>query len=131
MEDKTNKPYSSTNGCAHACGHDGHIAIMLGFCQWLDSHLNEISACIHIKCIFQPAEESGNGARQMIDAGLNKFDVAYGLHNVPSFPLGQIHVKRDAIMAGCLVFELQIRGKGGHGSTPHLVKDPVFIVNKI
>jgi len=91
MAEATGLPYASaTPGRMHACGHDGHTAMLLGAAQWLAAHRDRFAGTVHL--VFQPAEESLGGARAMLDDGLlDRFpvDAIYGLHNLPGLPLGR------------------------------------------
>ena len=117
---------SSQTGIMHACGHDGHTAIGLGVARILSQHKANIRG--RIKFVFQPAEETGYGARMMIDDGALKHpspDVFIGLHLWTDFPVGQVAIPVGASMAGADTFTVTIEGHGSHGALPHLSSDPV------
>jgi hippurate hydrolase len=128
MTEATGLPYASTTpGVMHACGHDGHTAMLLGTAKHLAETRN-FDGTVHF--IFQPAEESGGGARVMIEEGLfSRFpcDAVYGLHNDPSLPLGEADIREDVMMAGADGFHVTIRGAGGHAAGPHNCVDPIVI----
>lgn len=128
IDEATGVEYSSRNpGAMHACGHDGHMAMLLGAAAVLSSDAG-FDGTVHL--VFQPAEEPGLGALAMIADGLfERFPVEaiYGLHNLPGIPAGHIHTRRGAIMAAEDNFEIRIHGRGGHASMPHLVIDPLVI----
>lgn len=128
MEEQTNLPYASkTPGVFHGCGHDGHVAILLGAAQYLAQNRDFAGRAVFI---FQPAEEVLGGARAMLADGLfDRFpcDELYGLHNAPGVPFGQLRTTPGPMMAGACFFDIRIRGKGGHGAHPNLTRDPITI----
>ncbi|MFB9981326.1 M20 aminoacylase family protein [Mesorhizobium kowhaii] len=117
---------STTAGVMHACGHDGHTAILLAAARHL-SETRDFSGTFH--AIFQPAEEGGGGARSMIRDGLfERFpvDAVFGLHNWPGVPAGQFGFLTGPAMASVDLAIIRIVGKGGHGAKPHQTVDPVI-----
>ena len=121
---------SKTEGHMHACGHDGHSAMLLGAAEALRSQ--DFDGTVYF--VFQPNEEHGLGAQAMIDDGLfDRFpmDAIYGMHNMPGRPAGQLAMKPDGIMAGEDNFSLTIVGRGGHASQPHQHIDPLVISAEI
>ncbi|MGF7159940.1 hippurate hydrolase [Rhodoligotrophos appendicifer] len=120
-------PYRSRSpGVMHACGHDGHTAMLLGAAKYLARSRN-FSGTVNL--IFQPAEEGIGGAQRMIDEGLfARFpcDSVYGMHNWPELPVGQFSVRAGAVMAAADTFSIMVRGKGAHGALPHHGADPVL-----
>ena len=132
MQESSPLPYASkTANRMHACGHDGHMATLLGAAKLLSERRNFNGT---VRLIFQPAEEPGKGALAMIEDGLFErfpIDEIYGLHNMPNLPEGTIHTRVGGIMASEDNFVIKIKGKGCHASSPHLGNDPLVIAAEI
>ena len=126
LAEATGLPYASRHpGKMHACGHDGHTAMLLGAAHLLSQQRN-FAGTVHL--IFQPAEEGGAGAKAMMEDGLfQRFacQAVFALHNWPDLPQGQMAVRVGPIMAANIRFEIRVRGKGGHAALPHTTRDPV------
>lgn len=116
---------SEVAGCMHACGHDGHTAALWATAAWLKQQEDRLPGPVSL--IFQPAEEGGHGAREMIaDGALDGVDYIFGWHNWPAIPLGQAACPDGAVMSGNGTFQINITGQGGHASQPELCRDPVL-----
>ncbi|WP_299416634.1 M20 aminoacylase family protein [uncultured Sulfitobacter sp.] len=125
IEEATGLEYASKNpGKMHACGHDGHTAILLGAAQYLAETRNFDGRVV---LIFQPAEEGGGGGLEMCKDGLMErwsIDEVYGLHNMPGAEVGSFHIREGALLAATDEFEIIITGQGGHAAAPHEAIDP-------
>lgn len=122
---------SRTPGVMHACGHDGHSAMLLGAARYLTENRDFAGTAV---LIFQPAEEGGNGAVTMIEDGLfDRFDVkeVYGMHNMPTLPVGEFGTAVGPVLGATDFFYVDIEGRGGHASTPHMCTDPLAAANAI
>lgn len=126
MEEQTNLPYRSTiPGRMHACGHDGHTAMLLGAAKYL-AETRDFQGSVAV--IFQPAEEGGGGGREMVNDGMmERFEIksVFGMHNLPGLRVGQFAIRQGGIMAATAEFAIKVIGKGGHAALPHTAVDPI------
>ncbi|EJS70512.1 MULTISPECIES: M20 peptidase aminoacylase family protein [Bacillus] len=131
IQEETNLPYASKiPGKMHACGHDFHTAAIIGAAYLLKEKESSLSGTVRF--IFQPAEESSNGACKVIEAGhLHGVQAIFGMHNKPDLPVGTIGIKDGPLMAGVDRFEIEIHGVGTHAAVPDAGVDPIVASSQI
>ncbi len=132
MQEQTDVPYKSkVDGAMHACGHDGHTAMLLGAAKYLSETRNFDGTVV---IIFQPAEEGGGGGKEMCDDGLmDRWGIqeVYGMHNWPGLPVGQFAIRPGAFFASADQFDMVIEGRGGHAAKPHLAVDTTVVAAQV
>src|SRR5215831_17082549 len=128
IEEASDLPYRSTvAGKMHACGHDGHTAMLLGAARYLAETRNFDGTAV---VIFQPAEEGGGGGREMVDDGMmERFGIneVYGMHNYPGMPVGSFGIRPGPVMAAADSLTIDVEGVGTHAARPHLGIDTVLV----
>jgi hippurate hydrolase len=133
MPEDTGAEFGSTvDGVMHACGHDAHVAMLVGAARVLSAERSALRGTIRFA--FQPGEEGFAGARYMIDEGMldaPNVDAAFALHVSPNLPAGSIWTRGGPIMASADVLDIRVTGKGGHASSPHLANDPIPVAAEI
>ena len=129
VREEADVSFAAKNGCMHACGHDMHTAMLLGAAEILKRHEKELQGCV--KLMFQPAEETLCGARDMLENGLlenPKVDAGMMVHVMTGVPIqtGTVIIASAGVSApGVSMFDIHVQGRGGHGATPHLCVDPI------
>ncbi len=130
IHEQTGLPYKSkVDGAMHACGHDGHTAMLLGAAKYLSETRNFDGKVV---VIFQPAEEGGGGGKEMCDDGMMErwnIQEVYGMHNWPGKPVGSFAIRPGAFFAAADQFEIVIEGKGGHAAKPHETVDSTVVAS--
>lgn len=132
IHEQTGLDYASkTDGAMHACGHDGHTAMLLGAAKYLSETRNFDGTVV---VIFQPAEEGGGGGKEMCDDGMmDRWGIqeVYGMHNWPGHPTGSFAIRPGAFFAATDIFEVELEGKGGHAAKPHETVDSTVMAAQV